>query len=43
MSKATNAFSVITKNLSLEDIVELIDLLSGYLEEQSQQMMEEKS
>lgn len=41
MSKATNAMSILQKNLDFEDFLELVGLISGYLETQSQEFMKE--
>lgn len=36
MSKAENALHVLKKNLQLDDLQELVKLIQGYLEEESQ-------
>lgn len=39
MSKAENALTILKKNLGFQDFIELVALISGYLEEQSQEFM----
>jgi hypothetical protein len=39
MSKATNALSVLKKNLSIDDLIELRALINFYLEQESQKGM----
>jgi hypothetical protein len=41
MTKASNAFGVLKKNLAYPDLIELIGLISGYLEEESQEYMKQ--
>ncbi len=39
MSKAENAMAILKKNLGFQDFIELVELISSYLEEESQEFM----
>jgi hypothetical protein len=41
MSKATNAMKILKKNLSYQDFLDLVVLISAHLEAESQEFMKE--